>query len=293
MNAKNDLMRRKFLVFKKPLRFSSSKSFEIEEGYFPRHPQRDLQLRRVHRKYFLVCKENKKCATLQELRLTKAQFDLLWPFTQGQRICFQRSISSINGLEVTLDSFLGEHAPLIVAEVMFPTLAHKKALEAFDFLGEEVTLREEYETISMAMYGAPEPKDIYQVGILPYVIKAGKLYVLLITNSSGNRWILPKGQQEVGMTPHEVALMEGVEEGGVLGTIRNDVRIRTQMSDGRFLQIYAMKVSKLLGSWPEEHLRLRRLVPISQALELLEDPKIRKAVKKLGLLLGPKKHFKK
>ena len=64
------------------------------------------------------------------------------------------------------------------------------------------------------------------------------------------------------------------------------------MSDGRFLQIYAMKISKLLGSWPEEHFRLRRLVPMSQALELLDDPKIRKAVKKLGLLLGPEKHFK-
>lgn len=286
MKAKNDLLARKFLVLKKPPECATSKSIEIEEGYFLPHPQRGLHLRRVSRKYFLICKENKECAAPQESILTKAQFDLLWPFTQGQRVFFKRSIFSIARVKIIVDSFLGEHAPWVFAEVVFPTVAESQAFELFDFLGEEVTFRQEYETMSMAMYGALEPKGIDQVGILPYMIKDGKLQVLLVTNSSGNRWILPKGQQEVGMTPHEVALMEGVEEGGVLGAIRNDVRLRIQMSDGRSLQIYAMKISKLLGSWPEERVRLRRLLPISDALKLIEDRKIRLAMKHLGSLLS-------
>lgn len=282
MKGKRDLIRRKFLVLKKPPQFAAVKAIEIEEGYFLRHPKRDLQLRRQDHDYFLVLQERIENAKAQETKLTKAQFDALWPFTEGQRVFLKRSIFSIKGLKVKIDSFLGEHAPLVLAEILFPTIAASKAFEHLDFLGEEVTRREEYETISMALYGSPEPMELCQVGILPYLFKDRKLQVLLITSSSGNRWIVPKGRQESGMTPHEVALMEAVEEGGVLGTIRHDMRIRCQMSNGRPLRIYAMKISKLLGSWPEEHFRLRRLLPINDAVELIEDPKVARAMKRLA-----------
>lgn len=84
------------------------------------------------------------------------------------------------------------------------------------------------------------------------------------------------------MTPHEVAVMEAVEEAGVLGTLRQDLRTRCQMLDGRHLQLYAMKISKLLKSWPEENVRRRRLFPFSDALEMLEDPGLTKAVRRLA-----------
>ena len=84
------------------------------------------------------------------------------------------------------------------------------------------------------------------------------------------------------MTPHEVAVMEAVEEAGVLGTLRQDLRTRCRMADGRFLQLYAMKISKLLKSWPEENVRRRRLFPISDALEILGDPGVSKAVRRLA-----------
>ncbi len=283
MKLNRDLIRRKFFVLKKPPQCVAAKAIEIEEGYFLRHPKRDLKLKRQDRNYFLVLKEKTENAKSQEIKLTKAQFNALWPFTEGQRVFYKRSLFLIKRLKITIDSFLGEHAPLVLAEVVFPTIAASKAFVHPEFLGEEVTRREEYETISMALYGAPEPTGVCQVGILPYVFKDRKLQVLLITSSSGNRWIVPKGRQEPGMTPHEVALMEAVEEGGVLGTIRHDIRIRCQMTNGRSLQLYAMKISKLLGTWPEEHFRLRRILPISDALELIEDPKIARAMKKLAL----------
>ncbi|MDH4469461.1 MAG: NUDIX domain-containing protein [Verrucomicrobiae bacterium] len=285
MKANRDLLRRTFLVLRKPPFYASIKAQEIEQGYFLRHPKRDLLLQRVNRDYFVVPKESHERVQSKEVRLSKAQFDFLWPFTEGQRVFLNRSIFLIKKLKIILDVFLGEHAPLMLATVNFPTLAASKAFEHLEFLGEEVTGRGEYETISLAMYGAPESKGISQVGALPYVIKDGKLQVLLITSSSGNRWILPKGQQEPGMTAHEVALMEAVEEGGVLGSIRADVHTRCQMSNGSFLQLYALKISKLLGVWPEEHLRLRRLLPLNEALELMEDRKVGRAVKRLAALL--------
>jgi hypothetical protein len=54
------------------------------------------------------------------------------------------------------------------------------------------------------------------------------------------------------------------------------------MADGRFLQLYAMKISKLLKSWPEENIRRRRLFPLSEALEIIGDPGVAKAVRRLA-----------
>jgi hypothetical protein len=88
------------------------------------------------------------------------------------------------------------------------------------------------------------------------------------------------------MTPHEVAIMEAVEEAGVLGTLRQDLRTRCRMADGRPLQLYALKISKLLKSWPEETVRRRRLFPFSDALEMIGDPGLAKAVRRLGVAIN-------
>jgi hypothetical protein len=88
------------------------------------------------------------------------------------------------------------------------------------------------------------------------------------------------------MTPHEVALMEAVEEAGVLGTLRRDLRTRCRMVDGRHLQLYAMKISKLLKSWPEENVRRRWLFPFSDALEMIQDPGLVKAVRRLAVTIN-------
>jgi CYTH domain-containing protein/8-oxo-dGTP pyrophosphatase MutT (NUDIX family) len=285
MKFHRDPIRRQFLVLKKPPEYEAVKPYEMEEGYFFQHPKRDLKLRRQGEDYFLILQEKKEDSKPHEVTLTKAQFEVLWPFTEGQRILLRRSIFSIKRLKVIMDAFLGEHAPLVLAEVIFPTAAASENFKHPDFLGEEVTRREEYKAVSMARYGLPEPKGISQIGVLPYIFKDGKLQVLIITSSSGNRWIVPKGRQEPEMTPHEVALMEAVEEGGVLGTIRHDIRMRCQTSDGRSLQLYAMSISKLLGTWPEEHFRLRRLLPLSDALRFIEDPKIARAIKRLAVLI--------
>jgi hypothetical protein len=58
------------------------------------------------------------------------------------------------------------------------------------------------------------------------------------------------------------------------------------MADGRFLQLYAMKISKLLKNWPEENLRRRRLFPLTDAIEIINDPGVASAVRRLAVALN-------
>ena len=280
-------IRRKFLLTSAPSQMALARGVEIEQGYVVRERGQELRVRREGSRYYLSARDRSgRSVTGQEIRITKGHFDKLWPFTIGQRITRIRHVMKYGRLRMKIDEFTGEHAPLRLAEIFFPDAAGSKSFKKPDFLGEEVTRREEYQTAEMAIHGAPEPSGMCQLGIVPYTFIDRKLHLLLITSSSGNRWIFPKGRQEPDMTPHEVAQMEAVEEAGVLGTIRQDLRTRCQMADGRFLQLYAMKISKLLKSWPEENVRRRRLFPFSDALEMIGEPGLIKAVRRLAVTIN-------
>lgn len=289
MKKLHEPIRRKFILLKLPPALVKLQGAELEEGFIISSSLRDLRLRRIDKNYFISFREKQDSLFhSKDIKITKSNFAELWPFTEGKRIKSRRYLFRLKNRKVKVDCFYGDHAPLQLIEVFFPTLQASRSFKKPTFFGEEVTRLEEYDSKEMALHGIPEPAEMCQIGVLPYVIKQGKLQVLLVTSSSGNRWIMPKGHQEPGMTQHEVAMMEAVEEGGVLGTLRNDLRLRCQMSNGRFLQLYAMKISKLLNSWPEEHLRLRRLVSLNQALKLIDDPEMIRIVKEMGAVLKKK-----
>jgi len=280
-------IRRKFLITMLPEQMRKSRGVEIEQGYVVKERGQELRVRREANRYYLSARDrSRRLVTGQEIRITKGQFEKLWPFTLGQRITRVRHLTRVGRLRMKIDEFTGEHAPLRLAEVFLPDSAASRSFKKPDFLGEEVTRRDEYQTAEMAIHGAPEPSGMCQLGILPYTFIDRRLHLLLITSSSGSRWILPKGRQEPDMSPHEVAVMEAVEEAGVLGTLRQDLRTRCQMTDGRHLQLYAMKISKLLKSWPEENVRRRRLFPLSDALEIIGDPGVARAVRRLAIAIN-------
>ena len=56
---------------------------------------------------------------------------------------------------------------------------------------------------------------MFEIGSFPYLIKKGKMYIMLITNKSGKLWILPKGQPEAELKDEQVAELETIEEAGV------------------------------------------------------------------------------
>ena len=94
--------------------------------------------------------------------------------------------------------------------------------------------------------------------------------LIIITNRSGKKWILPKGQQEREISNAQVAIEEAVEEAGVVGNLVDEKCYKDfERKGGTLLRVYPLHISNLLQKWPEQHLRKRKLVSVKQALSLV------------------------
>ena len=114
------------------------------------------------------------------------------------------------------------------------------------------------------------PEAKLEIGAFPYLIKKGKLKIMIVTNCAGNTWILPKGHPETNLQDTQVALLEATEEAGIKGKLlgRNSYK-EFKGKGGRVLRIYPLAIGKVLTEWPEEKFRKRQLVSVEQALSLV------------------------
>lgn len=109
-----------------------------------------------------------------------------------------------------------------------------------------------------------------EIGAFPFIMIKGKLMVMLITNMSGNSWILPKGQPEPHLQDPQVALLEAYEEAGVIGTLINTIQHKEfKHKCGTCLRVYPLAIHKILTKWPEKKYRKRQLVSVKEALKLI------------------------
>lgn len=109
-----------------------------------------------------------------------------------------------------------------------------------------------------------------ELGAFPYMIRKGKLMVMIISNCSGNKWILPKGQPELDLRNSQVALLEAFEEAGVTGNLVFSMKhMDFKRKSGDILRIYPLAIRKVLRKWPEKKIRKRQLVSVKQALSLV------------------------
>ena len=116
-----------------------------------------------------------------------------------------------------------------------------------------------------------------QSGVLPI---AGDRIVLITARSSG-RWIVPKGYVEKGMTPAESAAKEAWEEAGVVGSVlEEEIGVYSyRRPSGIFsVKVYPLEVKSLLDEWDEMHVRQRRLVTPSEAIEMICQKELRSLV---------------
>ncbi|MET0363150.1 MAG: NUDIX hydrolase [Sphingobium sp.] len=114
----------------------------------------------------------------------------------------------------------------------------------------------------------------------------GQVQILLVTSRKKGRWVLPKGHVRRGMVPHSSAAKEAFEEAGVIG--RTDpapiasYQRKLKESDGRDavrVDVYAMAVMTEAPVWPEMHERKRQWATVPDALSIVADKGIRKALK--------------
>jgi 8-oxo-dGTP pyrophosphatase MutT (NUDIX family) len=113
-----------------------------------------------------------------------------------------------------------------------------------------------------------------QSGVVPYLETDEGLRLVLVTSNSG-RWIFPKGLTEDDMTPWDSAAQEALEEGGLLGAVDTKPLATYQYEKWGgtcTVDMYPMKVDRLLAEWDESDVRERAVVPIDRAADLI-DPR--------------------
>jgi CYTH domain-containing protein len=273
---------RKFLV--KSLPAGMQGGIPILQGYLAHDEHMEVRIRKYGNNHFLTVKEGSGLKRREtEVEISPQQFHALWPSTEGRRLEKVRSLVKCGAFQVEVDCYLGDLEPLRVAEVEFSSVEESESFEKPDYLGQEVTEEEAYRNISLAIHGIPDgPALKYQIGALPFLFRGGRLHFVIVTNSAQSRWIIPKGQQESDMSRQEVAVMEAMEEAGVIGSCLPGLRMSCHCKGEKTLYIYPLKVTTVLKKWPEKDWRKRAVLPVHKALKMIRDPELSQCIQRLA-----------
>ena len=146
---------RKFLVSRLPDAPERFPRVRMEQAYLSTDPV--IRIRRAGERYVLTCKGHGLLAREEfELDLTPESYARLLTKTEGIRIVKDRYEIPLGAYTVELDIFHGTLAPLVVAEVEFPTEDAAKAFVAPDWFGREVTYDPAYTNAALSQRGLPE-----------------------------------------------------------------------------------------------------------------------------------------
>ena len=137
---------RKFLVRTMPERLDRFRATEIAQGYLAIAPNGvQVRLRKRDAAHSLTYKRNSGLAREErEIELSLAQFEVLWPATQGKRLMKIRYDIPLANAVVEVDVYRSQHEGLIVAEVEFDDEQSARDFQAPEWLGEDVTLDPRY-----------------------------------------------------------------------------------------------------------------------------------------------------
>lgn len=141
MSAMDREIERKFLVRKLPDGLSNYPSHNLSQGYLVSLDDgTQVRLRKSGERYTLTFKRGRgNVREEREVELTAAQFDALWPATEGKRLVKTRYEIPLGARTVEIDVYHERHEGLIVAEVEFDEEIAAKNFQPPDWLGEDVT----------------------------------------------------------------------------------------------------------------------------------------------------------
>lgn len=120
-----------------------------------------------------------------------------------------------------------------------------------------------------------------QSGAIPVREGDGDLEVLLVTSLKSNRWIIPKGIVEPGMSAGESALEEAWEEAGVRGSLRSSPAgsYRYGKWGGTCtVEVFVLDVEEVLDGWPEGDARERKWFPREEAAARVREEELRRII---------------
>lgn len=129
-----------------------------------------------------------------------------------------------------------------------------------------------------------------QAGVIPFRVVGDRYEFCVITARKSRRWGFPKGAIPKGLSLEQAALLEALEEAGLvgellgrsLGSFRGSKRDRVET-----ITLFLMRVDGVKKTWKESKERERRWVTLSEAFELLDRPSLahllQVACERLGL----------
>jgi 8-oxo-dGTP pyrophosphatase MutT (NUDIX family) len=135
----------------------------------------------------------------------------------------------------------------------------------------------------------------YQSAAIPFQYEKNEVQVLLVTSRRGRRWVIPKGIIEEDLTPAKSALKEAYEEAGIHGEV-----FSSPFGDYQYhkwggvchVQVFGLKVTKMLKHWPEEDFRKRAWFSIASAIQVIEELELQQIIKKLPESISASEHPK-
>lgn len=134
---------RKFLVRRLPENYTSCPFRQIEQGYLNTRPV--VRIRQEDDKYYLTYKSEGFLEREEyNLPLNRESYLHMRSKADGCLITKKRYLLPYKTYTIELDIFENRHAPLILAEVEFPTRQEALAFEPPAWFGEDVTNSSEY-----------------------------------------------------------------------------------------------------------------------------------------------------
>lgn len=148
---------RKFLVATPPGP-KNLQTVEVRQDYLTSEADTvEIRLRQKGGACFMTVKSGSGLIRSEyEIPLDRAQFDVLWPATEGRKIEKTRYLGRLDDDGVfELDVFSGSLAPLIVVEVEFPSAEAARDFTPPAWFGEDVTNDKRFKNKALATSGNP------------------------------------------------------------------------------------------------------------------------------------------
>ena len=135
----------------------------------------------------------------------------------------------------------------------------------------------------------PGRKPVPQSAVIAYRWRWFRLRILLVTSLNTQRWVLPKGHINDGLTSRESAAQEAYEEAGVEGIVAPEsigtyhyIKAERKGGGGRRVDVYPMAVSRVLPHWPEMDQRRRKWMSVAEATDAVEEAELKKLLEAFG-----------
>ena len=143
---------RKFLIKRLPLEILRSRHFRLAQGYLAKdRGGRHVRLRKKAKAMSLTFKVGRGSAREErEIKLSPAQFAMLWPATRGRRLHKTRYEIPWKKLKIEVDIYHGRNHGLVVAEVEFKNHASRRKFKPPRWFGREITGEKRYSNVRLA-----------------------------------------------------------------------------------------------------------------------------------------------